>query len=261
VGARAALLACVVLVGCSKDDESPTSRRSSPAKPISAKLSAGPAVRWYGALRAIMHEGRTASAVKLAEVLPGPHAWGVGALADLNGELTVVDDEVWLARPMPDGSAAITRGQLGGADSEQGAALFVMANVAAWQEVAIVSDVSWEQLDSFLESELRTRRLLGDLPVALRIDGPVSMLRWHVVDGSKLAPGADQAQHARTAVSGVVPEAEAKLVGFFSMKHQGVLTHAGSHSHFHAVVLRPLVSGHVDGVELRPGARLFIATN
>jgi acetolactate decarboxylase len=217
-------------------------------------------VRWYGALHAIMHEGSTESAVKLADVLPGPHAWGLGALEGLNGEVTVLDDEVWIARPMPDGTATITRGELDGVDSKQGAALFVVANVATWQEVPVPSEVAWERLDSFLETELGTRGLLGDLPTALRIDGPVSALKWHVVDGSKLVPGTGHTEHARTAVSGVVPATDAKLVGFFSTKHQGVFTHAGSHSHFHVLARSPLVSGHVDRVELRPGARLFIAT-
>lgn len=35
---------------------------------------AEPAVRWFGTLRSIMHEGRTQSAVKLASVLPGPRS-------------------------------------------------------------------------------------------------------------------------------------------------------------------------------------------
>jgi hypothetical protein len=40
----------------------------------------------------------------------------------------------------------------------------------------------------------------------------------------------------------------------------GAFTGAGSHSHFHALARNPLVNGHLDAVELHPGARLLIAT-
>lgn len=207
-----------------------------------------------------MHEGRTEAAVKLADVIPGPHAWGLGALESLHGEATVLDDIVWLARPAMDGSAAVVRADLAKADAEVGAALFIVAKVEAWDETAVRETVPWGRLDAFLATELVARGLPLDAPVALRIEGPVALLKWHVVDGSKLEPGAGHAEHARTAVSGVLEQANARLVGFHSTAHQGVFTHAGSHSHFHVVIAEPPLSGHVDAMVLQPGARLFIAS-
>lgn len=206
-----------------------------------------------------MHDGRTQSAVKLADVIPGPHAWGLGALEGLRGEATVLDDVVWLARPKADGSAEIVRADLADTDAALGAALFVVANVEAWDETVIQNDIPWDRLDSFLESHLAARGVALEVPIALRIDGSVSMLKWHVVDGSKLGPRAGHAEHARTAASGVVERADARLVGFFSTAHQGVFTHAGSRSHFHVVIENLHLSGHVDEMVLQPGARLFIA--
>ena len=53
------------------------------------------------------------------------------------------------------------------------------------------------KLDSFLEAELAARGVALDVPIALRIDGSAAMLKWHVVDGSELGPGAGHAEHAR----------------------------------------------------------------
>jgi alpha-acetolactate decarboxylase len=255
----AALALELVLTACGTKSERsarPAAVHTALEKPPRAT---GHAVRWYGALRAIMHEGRTQASVKLADVIPGPHAWGLGALEGLHGEVTVLDDVVWLARPAMDGSAATVRADLAKADSAVGAALFVVAKVEAWEEMAVREPIAWDRLDSFLAAELVARGLPLDVPVALRIEGPVALLKWHVVDGSKLVPKASHAEHARTAVRGVLAQANARLVGFHSTDHQGVFTHAGSHCHFHVVVDDPQLSGHVDEVVLQPGARLSFA--
>jgi acetolactate decarboxylase len=244
------LSACILVLACCNADPSASKAVTPPV--------ASP-TRWFGALHAIMHEGRTEAAVKLADVVGGPGTFGLGALTGLNGEVTVIDGVAWLARPRPDGTAEIRRADLAGADRDQGAALFVVAGVASWREIPLADDVAWSQLDAFLGAALQERGYALDVPIALRIEGPVANLRWHVVDGSKLEAGADHAEHARAAVSGRFERADAKLVGFYSTAHQGVFTHAGAYSHFHAVVDEPLTSGHVDEVTLLRGARLFVA--
>ena len=50
-----------------------------------------PSVRVDGKLREIMHAGRTEATVQLPDLLPDPTLYGVGALAGLRGEITIVD--------------------------------------------------------------------------------------------------------------------------------------------------------------------------
>jgi hypothetical protein len=235
---------CALLAGC-------TTRSPTP--------SPSPGVRWFGALHSIMHEGRTEASVRLADVVPGPHAWGVGALEGLSGEVTILDDIVWFARPNPDGTAQLAHGALNAADRSVGAALLVIANVEAWDELPVSTGVAASDLDSFLEAALTAHGQPLDGPVPMRIDGPLAALRWHVVDGSKLQQGGgEHADHARSGVSGVIERIDAQLVGFFSREHEGVFTHMGLHSHFHVVSRDGAVSGHVDGVALLAGARLLV---
>lgn len=210
-------------------------------------------VRHFGELRQIMHEGRTGPAVQLREVVPGPHAYGIGALSELRGEVTVLDDVVWTAYPRADGTADVRSGPV----TDEAAALLVVAAVPRWRELVLTEDIPPDGLDAAIERLAGAAGVDTTRPFPVRISGPLIDLRWHVVDGSKLAPGSSHADHARTAVRGVVSEGEGELVGFHSREHQGVFTHRGSSTHFHVVVAASRITGHVDGVGVRRGATIF----
>src|SRR5688500_5210990 len=80
-------LCLVSLVACSRSRGE--AGKELPA-PRAARVETTPNVRWFGALRAIMHEGRTEGVVRLSQQLLGAHAFGLGALAGLHGELTLL---------------------------------------------------------------------------------------------------------------------------------------------------------------------------
>lgn len=222
--------------------------------PSHAQREAEASVRHFGELRAIIHEGRTGPSVRLADVVPGPNAFGIGALSELRGEVTVVDDVVWTAIPRDDGTADVRTGEA----ADEAAALFVVANVARWRQVPIDADIPNDGLDAAIEQLAAAAGVDTAQPFAVRIEGPLAGLRWHVVDGSKLSPGAGHDEIMRTSVHGEEESATGTLVGFFSTKHQGVFTHQGANTHFHVVVADRNLMGHVDGVDVRRGATLYV---
>lgn len=210
-------------------------------------------VRHFGELRAIMHEGRTGPSVQLRDVVPGPHAYGLGALSELRGEVTVLDDVVWTAYPKDDGTAEVRSSET----ADEAAALFVVANVPRWQSVVVDADVPMDELDAAIARMASTVGLDTQQPFPVRVEGALTDLKWHVVDGRKLNPGSSHADHARTAVRGVLPEANGELIGFYSTQHQGIFTHRGASTHFHVVVPASRITGHVDSVGLRRGASVY----
>ncbi|XXX73142.1 acetolactate decarboxylase [Sorangium sp. So ce134] len=225
------------------------------APPAEPAPGAPPAVqvRSFGALRAIMHEGQTGPAVRIGDVVPGPRAFGIGALSELRGEVTVVDDAIWTSYPRDDGTIDVRP-----AGAEERAALFVVANVARWQEATLDADVPDGQIDARIEALLRERGLDAEGAVPVQVRGGLRELSWHVIDGRKLAPGGGHADHVRASVSGTLPAAEGTLVGFFSKRHHGVFTHMGSNTHFHVLVPERSLMGHVDSVTLARGARVLV---
>ena len=235
----------IVVLGACAPSRSATSATAS---------SAGGETTVYGALRALMHEGKTGPEVALSSIVPGPHLYAVGALSELRGEVTVLDDDVWLAYPSDDGTARVTKVRT----SNEQAALLVTARVAAWRRIPITSDVPSDRLDEEIERLARANGIDATRPIPLVVEGALGDVVWHVIDGRKFAAAKTHEEHAAAAVRGSVGRANGALVGFFSTRHQGVFTHMDKKTHLHVVLPKENVSGHVDGVTLLPGSTLLV---
>ena len=219
--------------------------------PAHRRPSAIPEVRVWGALRSIMHEGKTGPNVSLSNVA-GPHVYGVGALTGLRGEVLLVDGAVFTSRAHG-GDLAIHRSTTGTAT------LLVAATVPAWTNVPISSPIAAEELDNRLEALARANGLDVEKAFPVVIDGVVDV-EWHVLDGSNVAGRGTHADHMRNAVTGTISGIQATVVGFFSKHHQGVFTHMGQHTHFHVLTADHKIMGHVDRLAVRAGGTLKLPT-
>src|SRR5947207_169262 len=94
---------------------------------------AAPDVQCFGALREIIHEGRIEGRARLSAALSRPHAYGLGALARLDGEFVILDGKAYLTRPNHRGGL-INSMSVAGADS---AALLVFSHVAMWRDIRL----------------------------------------------------------------------------------------------------------------------------
>lgn len=227
---RAAIL-LLLAIGCT---------RARPPRP------ATPEIHVHGALRAIMHEHQIGPVVTLAAAT-APHVYGVGALADLRGEVLLADGTVFRSTPRP-GGITVTRGA-----ASEAATLLVTATVPAWTPVLLDQDVPAADLDARLEALARSAGLDPQQPFPVLIEGPM-VVDWHVIDGARLAPGGDHAAHRAAATTGTLAADDATLVGFFSTRHQGVFTHAGERTHFHVLSADRAVMGHADRISVRAGS-------
>ena len=196
----------------------------------------------------LMHEGETGSVVGLDTLLPGPHLYALGALAGLDGEVTIIDDRVWLSRPGRDGPDTVRP-----EESREGAALLVDARVERWMELRVERDVMYSELGDEIARLAKEHDVRAPFPFL--IEGEVHELDWHVVDGAKLASieRPTHVDHMRTAQRGWESWADAVLLGFYSTEHHGLFTHRDSDIHIHAVLDDPPLTGHVDGVVIPKG--------
>jgi acetolactate decarboxylase len=211
-------------------------------------------VQTFGELHKIMHEGQTGEVFRVGDAIAQPHAFAVGALSGLRGEVTIRDGVIWLAYPQGD-HARVAQDQQ---TSEQ-ATLFVLSHVPAWQTSAITAPVSNADLDAFIEARAIAAGIDAGQPFPVRIEGPMVSVDWHVIDGNRLSEGGSHEDHLRAAVTGRLRDVEAELVGFFGQSAQGVFTHMGQRSHFHVIEPVSETTGHVDALEIGAGARLMLA--
>jgi alpha-acetolactate decarboxylase len=214
-----------------------------------------PGVKTYGELRALMHQGDVAGKVGLAAVLQQPHTYGVGALSELRGEVTILDGIAWIAYSESDGKARVERVT----KSDEQAALLVISSVARWKRVTLPKPIPFADLDAALEAIARANGIDADQPFPFSVSGPVEDLDFHVVDGRKLpAGGGSHQDHVAAGSRFTKSKASATLIGFFSKSHQGVFTHMGSNTHIHVVLPKERASGHVDKVTLPRGTTLLV---
>jgi acetolactate decarboxylase len=218
--------------------------------------------RSFGSVDRLVKQHDFAPKVTLAQVLEQPHAYGLGSLSDLRGEITIVDGKVWLAFPPPRDvtPAPAPRVVTEGAAAEK-AGFLVAAHVApdGWTKVQLTDPLSSKDVDSLLARAARAHGL-DDRELVFRVKGTLEKLTLAIIDGRRVPPGPGSEATMETAnvLQRVTPGADVELVGFYSPAAESSFTHAGQHAHVHAVVPREHATGHAEEFVLRPGAMLWL---
>lgn len=209
-------------------------------------------LRTWGTLREALRDGRDEGRVDLAEVAR-PGVWGVGALAELRGEITIADGEVWLSEGSPSGATTVrTR-----APAAEATFLYV-ADVERWVEVPVEEDVDPSVLDAFVAERAREAGLDPARPFPFVVEGTLLHLDLHVIAGScpirARMLGRDPADAAWLVHA---DRTDGRLVGIHAPDSAGIVCHAGSTSHVHALIDRDGgLTGHVEWVGVARGSTL-----
>lgn len=215
-------------------------------------------VRNFGTLFGVHREGDLSAKVSLADVVPGPRCFAVGALEGMRGEITIADDQVWISKPIESGGARRVTTTCS-ARSDEKAALLVTARVNRWKTVTVSEDVPPAGLDDFIARVAAREGIDVSRPFPFLVDGPLVALDFHVVDGTQLAQtGSPPEHHAGSGVREKRDRVSAHLVGFYAATGQGVIVHHDSRTHTHVVLDGPAITGHVDAVGLAKGAVLSL---
>lgn len=137
----------------------------------------------YGNFQHMMHTGETAGQVQLSKLDTASGVWGVGALADLKGEIIQVDGKLLISL----GSDA--QGKVNPPKSNDSAVLWASAKVHQWLSVKVPSDMSQAQFETFAKEQAKAQKLDLEQPFVFRVSGDYAHLIWHVVTGEKSAGG------------------------------------------------------------------------
>lgn len=203
-----------------------------------------------------MRGGQTDARIGLAAV--GDDAIAVGALTGLEGEITILDGAVWVARP--DGKDINVSGPIASPDDQ--ATLLTLANVRQWDRVELEMNgtATGSELDRLIERTAREHGIDASRPFPFVIEGVAAQVDIHVINGYCLhAPQPMEADMKPWRWSIEAPTA-VRIVGFYAADSAGVLTHHGTAIHVHVLVERDgrTITGHIDGVTLQPGATVLL---
>lgn len=202
------------------------------------------AVKWVGTLREV-HSGASHSRLALSTLAGLPHLYALGPLAGLRGEITILDSAPIISTV--EGEAITINSSL-----EHQAALLVYAQVERWQELPIPEEVeTLAALEAFLQRSARELGLVAPVPFLLKGSAAVT---FHV-----LREGAPSEQgHAMNRLTRSLESATIEVLGFYSEQHQGVFTHHDSRTHMHLATADRAQAGHLDALQLKPGAVLSL---
>ncbi|MEY5028121.1 MAG: hypothetical protein RLZ63_436 [Pseudomonadota bacterium] len=228
----------------------------------------------YGNFMHMSHTGETAGQIKLSTLDTAAGVWGVGALADLKGEVIQVDGKLLVSL------GGDPQGKVQAPRPNDSAVLWASTKVTQWVSVKVPSDMNQSQFEAFAKDQAKAQKLDLDQPFVFRVTGDYAHLIWHVVTGEKSstggghgghgghghgAQGGDAGGHANQQSGMKVfrnPQANGQLVGVYSgAKLEGIVSHPGERFHVHYIDKDLTVSGHVDQYTIRAGATLWIPKN
>lgn len=210
-------------------------------------------IEQYGGMREVLREGKAQRRIALLDAVARPHAYGVGALENLGGEITIADGEVWIGRVQA-GELCVSGPRPSSGD---GAALLILANVDHWTQSTVPVAAADEELESALERVARRHGVDTDRPFPFEIEGQLTALSMHAINGA--CPMSDNPRRDgdgapwRFTLDAPV---YGRIVGFFARGSAGEITHHGTLIHAHALldVDGTRLTGHVERLAIAPGA-------
>jgi acetolactate decarboxylase len=211
-------------------------------------------LKHYGNFKKMVHMKKVDGIVDLKTALEGKHIYGVGAIKNAEGEITVHDGKVWLNY----GKDGLDKPIHEIPPGEQ-AALLVTAEVEKWKEVAIPKDMEENELYSFILAEAKKAGLDTNKPFPFLIEGMISKIIWHVINGTNDFNMHSHGHGGHSFLKSIVEKREdvsALLIGFYSADIQGVFTHPGESWHTHVIIKGENKAGHVEKFGVGKGSIL-----
>lgn len=213
-------------------------------------------VSQVGQMRSVMRDGHTEPRATLTEFVGSPHAFAVGAMAGLEGEVTVFDGQVWITRVVE--GHPVSSGPHPAPDDK--ATLLIGAHVPAWRSITLPAAVGGDELEALIARNAGETGLDTTKPFPFRIEGEFAALDMHVINGFCPHSGGEAAfANQPWKFTGAIP-IRAEIVGFYAEGSEGDMTHHGTAIHAHAIVStqKGRITGHVDSLVAQAGATLLL---
>lgn len=214
------------------------------------------AVEQHGAMREVLREGKSEARIALDDPALGPDAVGVGAMAGLDGEVTILDGQIWVVR-VRDAGLTVTGPRPAPGDS---AALLTLARVPSWSEAPLETThpLEGDELEARIDRAAHARGVDTGKPFPFVIRAGVESLAMHVINGFCPIATDPATIGAEPWTLRVERPDDAIIVGFYAPDAAGVMTHHGTSLHAHALLTHHgrTITGHIEELRIGPGAML-----
>jgi len=209
-------------------------------------------LHYIGAQRETVMNGRVAAAMDLESLAPTRFVYGLGPIAELRGEVTIINGRPSLSRVGPDGQVRVTE------SFQAGAPFLVWAEVPSWREIPLPAEVrSFTDLERFVPGAAGQVGLDAKEPFPFLVRGRMDLIEFHILNRIGNEPH-DAEKHKRIQVPFEITLVDAVIVGFHAPSHRGIFIPADSTIHTHFQTVDNSASGHIQALQIGRGAILSL---
>jgi acetolactate decarboxylase len=202
-----------------------------------------PEVKVYGAMKNVMMNGDLSANLDI-DTLNKAHLYGLGPVADLKGEIMILDGKVFTTAK--DGNRLLNR-----QNKVSKAALLVYSNVEKWKAFSISTSInSYTELEKLVETTAKENGYDTELPFAFKINAVPAKATYHVIDWKKGVKHTMD-NHKQFAYTGETVSSPVTMLGFFSKHHQSIFTHHTTFMHVHLLDDKTKTVGHLDELQIK----------
>lgn len=203
------------------------------------------------AMRDVMFDGKTGGQISLDTIMERAGLYGLGPAEYLRGELLIIDGQAYRSQVV---SATEMKVE---ATYAAKAPFFVYTHQYTWKEVMLPPEIrTLPQLVNFIDQKTTT----AARPFVFKLRGPAERADIHVQNLPKgVHPSSPEEAHIGQ-TSYRLTNRGVDVVGFFSTRHQGIFTHHDSYGHLHLITRERDMMGHLDGIVIGEGMRLYLPT-
>ncbi len=208
----------------------------------------------FGTMHEALGQGKTQARVKLAELLARESFYAIGAVAGLGGEITIVDSKAWVTGVDGEGRPIALSDTVS-------ATMLVGQSVPKWIQTSVNNETRASQVDTLLADLAAGFQGTGDDPFMFQIDGELTDVRLHVINGACPVHAHRHGLELRSDQRPFVYEASTlagTVVGVFARDAAGRMTHPQTLVHAH-VIFEPAdggepLTGHLERFGVSAGA-------
>lgn len=202
-------------------------------------------VRSISAMKPVMMGKDLSAHVQLDTLTTLTHLYAVCPLNRLQGEVTIVDGEIFKST-VNKKSSILTD------DRFEGTAPFmVYAQVEDWIPYSIKTTVASEKdLHELIENVAKENGYDTEQAFPFMIKGIFDTVNFHIISKPIKEKKHNHELHNKAKKHFTEINISGSLIGFFSKHHEGVFTHKGSFTHVHFLDEKGSMTGHLENVSL-----------
>ncbi|MEZ4909591.1 MAG: acetolactate decarboxylase [Saprospiraceae bacterium] len=219
---------------------------------IMASIAQAQEVKTVSEMRKVMM-GEDLSTHLLWDSIPHNHLFGISPLGRIEGEITIIDGQIYSSTVNKKGGIVI-------ADSWKVKAPFaVYAHVENWKSIEIELTINNEnELQDAIEKIAKENGIDIKKAFPFRIIGNFEKVDFHIISKPKREKEHNHELHDKAKKRFSLTNASGEILGFYSQNHIGVFTHKGHYIHTHFIDNQRKNMGHIDDIKINQKTTILL---